>query len=125
MELTVQNAEFALQEAGKSNPGPWVDHSRYVALACRNIAERCEELDATLAYLCGLLHDIGRYPGVTSEKHLIDGYRYCMERGWKKTGADLYIACISHSGYPHLYWSIRRFRRRLSVYGAVYSKCRV
>lgn len=93
MELTVQNAEFALQEAGKSNPGPWVDHSRYVALACRNIAERCEELDATLAYLCGLLHDIGRYPGVTSEKHLIDGYRYCMERGWKKPAQ----ICISHA----------------------------
>ena len=31
--------------------------------------------------------------GVTSEKHLIDGYRYCMERGWKKPAQ----ICISHA----------------------------
>ena len=37
MELTVQNAEFALQEAGKSNPGPWVDHSRYACLSLRTL----------------------------------------------------------------------------------------
>lgn len=28
-----------------------------------------------------MLHDIGHYAGISSEKHLIDGYRYCMERG--------------------------------------------
>lgn len=39
---------------------------------------------AEQAYLFGLLHDIGRYAGVSSERHLIDGYRYCMERGWEK-----------------------------------------
>lgn len=32
----------------------------------------------------GCCNDIGRYAGVSSEKHLIDGYRYCMERGWDK-----------------------------------------
>lgn len=93
MELNRQNAEAALQEASKSNPGAWVDHSRYVAMACENIAQRCGHLSAEQAYLYGLLHDIGRYAGVSSERHLIDGYRYCMERGWEKIAQ----ICISHA----------------------------
>lgn len=93
MELTLQTANEALLAASKSNPGPWTDHSRYVAMACQNIAARCENLSADYAYLLGLLHDIGRYAGVTSERHLIDGYRYCMERGWEKAAQ----ICISHA----------------------------
>ena len=93
MKLSRLKAETALQEAEKSNPGPWVEHSRYVAEACKNIAERCSHLSAEKAYIYGLLHDIGRYAGVSSEKHLIDGYRYCMERGWDKAAQ----ICISHA----------------------------
>lgn len=93
MEFNIQNAELALEEASKSNPGAWTDHSRYVAQACKNIASHCQNLSAEKAYLYGLLHDIGRYAGVSSEKHLIDGYRYCMERGWEKAAQ----ICISHA----------------------------
>ncbi len=93
MKLTCLAAEKALEQAYISNPGPWADHSRYVALACRNIAERCPHLDADAAYIYGLLHDIGRHAGVTSERHLIDGYRYCQERGWSKAAQ----ICISHA----------------------------
>lgn len=93
MELNRQTAEAALQEASESNPGAWVDHSRYVAMACENIARHCGHLSVEQAYLHGLLHDIGRYAGVSSERHLIDGYRYCMERGWEKTAQ----ICISHA----------------------------
>ena len=93
MKLSRSKAETALQEAEKSNPGAWVEHSRYVAEACKNIAERCSHLSAEKAYIYGLLHDIGRYAGVSSEKHLIDGYRYCMERGWDKAAQ----ICISHA----------------------------
>ena len=50
-------------------------------------------LYADTAYIYGLLHDIGRYAGVTSEKHLLDGYRYCKERGWDKAAQ----ICISHA----------------------------
>ena len=39
------------------------------------------------------MHDIGRYAGVSSERHLIDGYRYCMGRGWEKAAQ----ICISHA----------------------------
>lgn len=93
MELTRKNAELMLEKAIESNPGPWAEHSRYVATACENIAQRCSHLDANMAYIYGLIHDIGRYVGVTSERHLIDGYRYCMSFGWKKAAQ----ICISHA----------------------------
>lgn len=86
-------AEQALEEAHAANPGPWKEHSRYVALACENIARRCPHLDADEAYIYGILHDIGRHAGVTSERHLLDGYRYCMARGWVKAAQ----ICISHA----------------------------
>lgn len=90
---TRYEAENALQEAYTLNPGPWADHSRYVAQACENIAIRCPHLNADDAYIYGILHDIGRYAGVTSERHLLDGYRYCMEHGWEKAAQ----ICISHA----------------------------
>ena len=93
MLLTKEIAERALAEAHESNPGPWADHSRYVAMACRNIARHCPHLEEENAYIYGILHDIGRYAGVTSERHLLDGYRYCMDRGWEKAAQ----ICISHA----------------------------
>ena len=93
MELNCKTAEMELEQAGILNPGDWVEHSRFVALACRNIASRCKDLSPDMAYCFGLLHDIGRYAGVSSEKHLIDGYRFCMERGWEKAAQ----VCISHA----------------------------
>jgi hypothetical protein len=93
MMLTRLIAEKALEEAYAANPGPWADHSRYVAQACQNIASRCLHLDMDDAYIYGLLHDIGRHTGVSSERHLIDGYRYCMARGWEKAAQ----ICISHA----------------------------
>lgn len=93
MLLTRQTAQQALLEAEKANPGPWVSHSRYVAQACESIARACPRLDSELAYQYGLLHDIGRHAGVTSERHLLDGYRYCMARGWEKAAQ----ICVSHA----------------------------
>ncbi len=93
MELNLTNAEAALKKAAESNPGLWIDHSRYVAEACKNIASHCQELSAEDAYIYGLLHDIGRYSGVSHNRHLTDGYHYCMERGWEKAAQ----ICISHA----------------------------
>ena len=93
MLLTRSIAEKSLEYAHDANPGPWADHSRYVAMACENIAKRCPNLDADDAYIYGILHDIGRNEGVTSERHLLDGYRYCMARGWEKAAQ----ICISHA----------------------------
>lgn len=93
MNLNGKVAEMELEKAEQSNPGPWVEHSRFVAKACKNIAEHCADLSPDTAYTLGLLHDIGRYAGVSSEKHLIDGYQYCMKRGWEKAAQ----ICISHA----------------------------
>ena len=93
MELNCSTAENALVWAERQNPGKWAAHSRFAALACKNIASRCEGMSAELAYCFGLLHDIGRYAGVSSERHLIDGYRFCMKRNWKKAAQ----ICISHA----------------------------
>ena len=78
--MRFQTAVLALSESSVSNPGAWADHSRFVAEACKNIASHCKDLSSEQAYIFGLLLDIGRYAGVSSERHLIDGYRYCMER---------------------------------------------
>ena len=93
MELDCKIAEMELEKAEKLNPGPWAAHSRYVAAACKYIAMCCSGLSADQAYILGLLHDIGRYAGVSSEKHLIDGYRYCMKHEWEKAAQ----ICISHA----------------------------
>ena len=69
MKLDRKRAELELERAGKLNPGKWTDHSRYTAQACENIAARCDGMSPDTAYCYGLLHDIGRYAGVTSEKH--------------------------------------------------------
>lgn len=90
---TREQAEQVLLEAGRSNPGPWTDHAHYVAQACGHIAAHCGHLDENTAYIYGLLHDIGRYAGITSERHLLDGYRFCMMRGWEKAAQ----ICITHA----------------------------
>ena len=91
--LNRNTAEEELRWAEAQNPGAWADHSRYVARACENIAARCSWLDKDYAYTLGLLHDIGRYRGRSSERHLIDGYRRCMEHGWEEAAR----ICISHA----------------------------
>ena len=93
MYPTRLEAENALKAAHAANPGPWAEHSRNVARACRNIARLVPRMDPERAYILGLLHDIGRHAGVTSERHLLDGYRYCMARGWEKAAQ----ICISHA----------------------------
>lgn len=77
-----REAEDILQQASKLNPGPWVNHSMYVAKAAELIAKYDEELDEDIAYVIGLLHDIGRIKGRHYVRHSIDGYNYAMEKGY-------------------------------------------
>ena len=101
--------EIAISElelAGKMNPGLWVNHSYNVANAAKIIAEHCDNLDSEKAFVCGLLHDIGRRTGIAAvilcdvladangfcilEKRFIDTtrrygiYPFSIER-WNKT----------------------------------------
>lgn len=40
-----------IKEVSESNPGIWVDHSGYVAEACKNIAQLCHGLSVEEAYM--------------------------------------------------------------------------
>ncbi|MFC3859590.1 HD domain-containing protein [Deinococcus antarcticus] len=77
-----QTAEHLLLEAERLNPGPWVPHSRNVALAARLIAEAHPTLDPLRAHTLGLLHDIGRRTGPNGDRHILDGYEYLQELGY-------------------------------------------
>jgi hypothetical protein len=86
-------AEAYLRDAGRRNPGPWVEHSRYVARAASLIARHMPALDAEAAYILGLLHDIGRREGVTMMRHIVDGYRFMVGEGFP----DAARICLTHS----------------------------
>ncbi|MGB8455893.1 MAG: HDOD domain-containing protein [Anaerocolumna sp.] len=88
-----QIAEQELMTAGRMNPGLWIGHSRFVALACKNIAQHCQNMDMEKAFILGLLHDIGRRVGIVSERHLMEGYKYCILKGWE----DAAKICITHA----------------------------
>lgn len=78
-----KEAENMLKEASLLNPGPWVEHSINAAKAAYLIAKHDKELDENIAYVLGLLHDIGRRYGRYYVRHSIDGYNYAMEKGYE------------------------------------------
>jgi hypothetical protein len=98
---TVQQAERYLAEAEAMNPGPWAQHSRVVAEAARAIAARAiaahhPDLDPTVAYVLGLLHDVGRRfqrPGVPDVRHVLDGHAFLRDLGFD----DAARICLTHS----------------------------
>jgi len=89
---TIKDAEELLEWAYRGNPGPWLNHSKTVAKSARVIAEK-SGLDSDFAYISGLLHDIGRYRGITGLRHIYDGYSLLNDKGYH------YIAkiCMTHS----------------------------
>jgi len=87
-------ATSELELAGRLNPGAWTQHSINVARAAELIAQACH-MDSEKAYICGLLHDIGRRTGVCAVRHVIDGYDYCTRKGW----CEVARICLTHS-YP-------------------------
>lgn len=86
-------AQKELELAGQMNPGPWTEHSLHVAEAAEQIARKCEGMDSEKAYVCGLLHDIGRRTGVAAVRHIIDGYDYAISKGWDEVAR----ICLTHS----------------------------
>ena len=91
---TIDEALNELKIAGEMNPGPWVKHSENVGIAARNIAHLIPDLNEEKAYIVGLLHDIGRRVGiVTIPKHVYEGYKYCMKKGWDEAAR----VCMTHS----------------------------
>lgn len=92
MMISVKKAEDYLNWAEKLNPGPWVDHSKVTARAAAIIADR-GGLDPDRAYALGLVHDLGRYKGVTSMMHVYDGYSVLIKDGYSEAAQ----ICITHS----------------------------
>lgn len=93
---SVAQAEKLLNEAEKLNPGLWVEHSKTAGFCARAIALRCDALNPDLAYALGLLHDIGRREGVTDMRHIFDGYKFMLLKGYD----DSARICLSHS-FPY------------------------
>ncbi len=77
---TIDEAETLLEEGLKLNPGPWADHCRRVGQAAYIVASRCPGMDAERARVLGTLHDIGRRAGVIDMRHIMEGYRFALER---------------------------------------------
>lgn len=92
-EMSVHMAEFLLREAAICNPGPWEQHSRYVAVCAKRIADHCPDLDPERAYIYGMLHDIGRKFGITYLAHIYDGYHYLRDLGYDNAAR----IALSHS----------------------------
>jgi hypothetical protein len=92
---TVERAEAYLREAEQMVPGPWVGHVRHVAGAARAIACVHPELDTDVAYVFGLLHDIGYRGGfaVPSVRHILDGHAFMRAEGYEASAR----ICLTHS----------------------------
>lgn len=90
---TLEQAQAMLDDAAQRNPGPWIDHSVYVAQAAQYLAEKIAGLDPQNAYILGLLHDIGRREGVTAMRHVLDGYYFLNQAGFD----DAARICMTHS----------------------------
>lgn len=89
-------AEKLLNKTEQHNPGAWIGHSKTVALCAKKIAEHCDNLDDDIAYVFGLLHDIGRCEGVTDMRHILDGYHFMTSLGYD----DCARICLTHS-FPY------------------------
>ncbi|WP_407309449.1 HD domain-containing protein [Desulfosporosinus sp. SB140] len=90
---TLEEAKRLLSEAGRRNPGPWVDHSIFTAEAARNIASSHRKLNSEIAYILGYLHDIGRRYGISHMRHIIDGYNFLYQMSYE----DCARICLTHS----------------------------
>lgn len=89
---TLTQAQQMLQDAADLNPGPWVDHSLYVA-AARTLAEHHPDLDPEQAYIYGSVHDIRRRAGVHDLRHILDGYHDLTGQGFEQAAR----ICMTHS----------------------------
>ena len=87
---SIEQAEAYLSEAGRLNPGKWVDHSGYVARAAQAIGREHPDIDAGKAYALGLIHDVGRRVGM---RHIVEGYKLLNEEGFP----DAARICLTHS----------------------------
>ena len=93
---SIEKATELLNEASRSNPGPWIEHNKTAAMCAKRIAEKCEGMDVDVAYVMGLLHDIGRREGIMDMRHIFEGYQFMMLLGYEESAR----ICLTHS-FPY------------------------
>jgi hypothetical protein len=93
---SLEEAKLILEEGERLYPGPWIEHSLNVGRAAALIGERDMDLDRDTAMVLGMLHDIGRRYGKTNMRHVIDGYKYLMDKGYPLAAQ----ICMTHS-FPY------------------------
>jgi len=93
---TIEYAEILIEEAAGLNPGAWIEHNKTAGFCARAIAEKCDDLNPDVAYVMGLLHDIGRRDGVMDMRHIYSGYLFMSSLGYD----DSARICLTHS-FPY------------------------
>ena len=89
---TKEEAENILLWGHEKNPGPWLNHSKVTAITAEKIALSCG-MNENKAYVLGLLHDIGRYEGVTGLRHVWAGFNLMNDKGYAENAR----ICLTHS----------------------------
>ncbi|MGY0371986.1 HD domain-containing protein [Clostridium sp. JNZ J1-5] len=90
---TLEQASELIKYAERNNPGEWVAHSYNVAKAAKSIARECLDLDGDIAYILGLLHDVGRFEGRVQMHHSLSGYEILKSKGYD----DAARVALTHS----------------------------
>lgn len=93
---SIEEAEMLIEEAAKLNPGAWINHNKTAGFCARAIAEKCDGMDPDVAYVMGLLHDIGRRDGIMDMRHIYSGYLFMSSKGYD----DSARICLTHS-FPY------------------------
>ena len=93
---SVEEAKKLIEEAAKLNPGPWIEHNKTAGFCARTIAEKCDDMNPDVAYVMGLLHDIGRREGTMDMRHIYAGYLFMISLRYD----DSARICLTHS-FPY------------------------
>lgn len=93
---SIEEAEMIIEEAAKLNPGAWIDHNKTAGFCARAIAEKCDGMNPNIAYVMGLLHDIGRREGIMDMRNIYSGYLFMSSKGYD----DSARICLTHS-FPY------------------------
>jgi len=70
-----------------------IKHCENCAFGAKLISERLNFLDPELAFIMGLIHDIGKLFNTNRYSHLIIGYKFLLENGYDKIAR----ICITHA----------------------------
>lgn len=93
---SIEEAERLIEEAAILNPGLWIKHNKTAGVCARKIAEKCDGMNPEIAYVMGLLHDIGRREGLMDMRHIYMGYLFMSSLGYD----DSARICLTHS-FPY------------------------